>query len=136
MIACLGEDADSRICPTCPYKWIITQQISMRTHLERKQVDDVLGGDEAWANVDQTDGELCEGVIPSDPFPNDAELTDSRLPQVPRISSSVLPSITDSICRRTHDHFLVSSSARTGALSLVRALTYSKCVKCKHQWRE
>lgn len=45
-----------RICPTCPYKWVITQQISMRTHLERKQVDDVLGGDEAWANVDQTDG--------------------------------------------------------------------------------
>lgn len=48
----------ARICPTCPYKWIITQQISMRTHLSRKQVDDVLGGDEAWANVDQTDSEL------------------------------------------------------------------------------
>lgn len=51
-------EADFRICPTCPYKWIITQQISMRTHLERKQVDDVLGGEDAWKNVDQTDGEL------------------------------------------------------------------------------
>lgn len=46
-----------RVCPTCPYKWVITQQISMRTHLERKQVDDVMGGDEAWASVDQTNGE-------------------------------------------------------------------------------
>ncbi|ORY35699.1 hypothetical protein BCR39DRAFT_452432, partial [Naematelia encephala] len=30
-------------------------QITMRTHLTRKKVDDVLGGKEAWANVDQTD---------------------------------------------------------------------------------
>jgi DNA-directed RNA polymerase III subunit RPC11 len=37
---------------------VITQQISMRTHLERKQVDDVMGGEEAWASVDQTDGEF------------------------------------------------------------------------------
>lgn len=51
------QEADSRICPTCPYKWVITQQISMRTHLQRKEVDDVMGGPEAWANVDQTDGE-------------------------------------------------------------------------------
>lgn len=32
-------------------------QISMRTHLKRKEVDDVLGGKEAWANVDKTDSE-------------------------------------------------------------------------------
>lgn len=29
-----------------------------RTELERKQVDDVLGGAEAWKNVDSTDGEF------------------------------------------------------------------------------
>lgn len=28
----------------------------MRTHLARKQVDDVMGGEDAWKNVDQTDG--------------------------------------------------------------------------------
>ncbi|EIW68458.1 hypothetical protein TREMEDRAFT_24045, partial [Tremella mesenterica DSM 1558] len=45
------------ICPTCPYKYNIApgKQISMRTHLKRKQVDDVLGGKEAWANVDKID---------------------------------------------------------------------------------
>jgi hypothetical protein len=29
----------------------------MRTHLKRKQVDDVMGGKEAWANVDKTASE-------------------------------------------------------------------------------
>lgn len=57
----------SRLCPTCPYKWIITQQISMRTHLERKQIDDVLGGEDAWKNVDQTDGELITSSLADDP---------------------------------------------------------------------
>ncbi|GFZ50800.1 DNA-directed RNA polymerase III subunit RPC10 [Saitozyma sp. JCM 24511] len=42
------------VCPTCPYKWNITNQISMRTHLKRKEVDDVMGGKEAWVNVDKT----------------------------------------------------------------------------------
>ena len=28
----------------------------MRTHYPRKQVDDVMGGKEAWANVDKIDG--------------------------------------------------------------------------------
>lgn len=38
----------------------------MRTHLERKQVDDVLGGEDAWKNVDQTDGELSVGAERAD----------------------------------------------------------------------
>jgi DNA-directed RNA polymerase III subunit RPC11 len=46
-----------RVCPTCPYKWVIAQRISMRTHLKRKEVDDVLGGKDSWANVDVVDGE-------------------------------------------------------------------------------
>jgi len=28
----------------------------MRTHLKRKEVDDVLGGKDSWANVDSVDG--------------------------------------------------------------------------------
>lgn len=47
----------NRVCPTCPYKWVIAQRISMRTHLKRKEVDDVLGGKDSWANVDVVDGE-------------------------------------------------------------------------------
>ncbi|KAK1927290.1 hypothetical protein DB88DRAFT_477500 [Papiliotrema laurentii] len=50
------EDSEEKawVCPTCPYKWHIDKQISMRTHLKRKEVDDVLGGKEAWKNVDKT----------------------------------------------------------------------------------
>ncbi len=29
----------------------------MRTHLKRKEVDDVLGGKESWANVDKIEGQ-------------------------------------------------------------------------------
>ena len=32
----------------------------MRTHLKRKEVDDVLGGKDAWANVDSTE---CGSII-------------------------------------------------------------------------
>jgi hypothetical protein len=28
----------------------------MRTHLKRKEVDDVMGGKDSWKNVDQTEG--------------------------------------------------------------------------------
>lgn len=35
----------------------------MRTHLKRKEVDDVLGGKEAWANVDKTEGMSSESVV-------------------------------------------------------------------------
>ncbi len=30
-------------------------QVQKKVPLQRKMVDDVLGGDEAWTNVDQTD---------------------------------------------------------------------------------
>lgn len=33
-------------------------QISKHAKLQKKQVDDVLGGDEAWKHVQKTDGEL------------------------------------------------------------------------------
>lgn len=35
-------------------------QISKHAKLEKKPVDDVLGGEEAWKNVQKTDGELCQ----------------------------------------------------------------------------
>ena len=45
-------------CQTCPYVYTITTKLSRKIKLNRKQVDDVLGGDEAWDNVDQSDA-LC-----------------------------------------------------------------------------
>jgi DNA-directed RNA polymerase III subunit RPC11 len=44
-------------CQTCPYEFPIAKQMTTRITLRRKQVDDIMGGDEAWKNVDSTDGE-------------------------------------------------------------------------------
>jgi hypothetical protein len=38
-------------------------QVSKHAKLAKKQVDDVLGGDEAWKNVQKTDGKLA--VLPA-----------------------------------------------------------------------
>jgi DNA-directed RNA polymerase III subunit RPC11 len=43
-------------CNTCPYEFPITKQMTSRMRLKRKQVDDVLGGDEMWAHADRTQG--------------------------------------------------------------------------------
>lgn len=46
------------MCQTCPYVHDITQTYRKVVPLARKKVDDVLGGEEAWKNVDQTDA-IC-----------------------------------------------------------------------------
>lgn len=48
--------ADFRFfCRTCPYVFVLEQKFEKKMQLERKEVDDVLGGKEAWENVDQID---------------------------------------------------------------------------------
>ncbi|KAJ1980674.1 RNA polymerase III C11 subunit [Dimargaris xerosporica] len=47
-------DGNAFQCQTCPYMFPIVQRISSRTVLKTKQVDDVLGGAEAWASADKT----------------------------------------------------------------------------------
>ncbi|EMD40237.1 hypothetical protein CERSUDRAFT_46075 [Gelatoporia subvermispora B] len=41
-------------CNTCAYEFPITKQMTSRTKLKRKEVDDVLGGDEMWKHADAT----------------------------------------------------------------------------------
>ncbi|KAK0436910.1 hypothetical protein EV421DRAFT_1829996 [Armillaria borealis] len=41
-------------CNTCPYEFPITKQMTSRTRLKRKEIDDVLGGDQAWEHADAT----------------------------------------------------------------------------------
>ena len=43
-------------CQTCPYVHTIDGKISRKIKLDRKVIDDVLGGEEAWKNVDSTEG--------------------------------------------------------------------------------
>ncbi|ETS60282.1 hypothetical protein PaG_05833 [Moesziomyces aphidis] len=42
-------------CHTCPYEFPIVRQMTTRLHLKRKEVDDVMGGEESWKNVDSAD---------------------------------------------------------------------------------
>ena len=45
-------------CKTCPYVFVVQQKVAKTMHLDRKEVDDVLGGKEAWKDVDQIEA-LC-----------------------------------------------------------------------------
>lgn len=53
----VADDGFRFYCRTCPYICNITSKVSITMKLQRKQVDDILGGDAAWANVDQTDAQ-------------------------------------------------------------------------------
>jgi len=44
-------------CVTCPYMHVLKQQYCVEHEQKRKVVDDVLGGEGAWDNVDQTDAD-------------------------------------------------------------------------------
>lgn len=41
-------------CPTCPYVYNLKQVFSSKVKTKKKQLDDVLGGSDAWENVDRT----------------------------------------------------------------------------------
>ncbi|KAH9841681.1 uncharacterized protein C8Q71DRAFT_794572 [Rhodofomes roseus] len=45
-------------CNTCAYEFPITKQMTSRTKMKRKVVDDVLGGEEMWKHADST-GATC-----------------------------------------------------------------------------
>ncbi|KAI4134989.1 MAG: hypothetical protein LQ347_001048 [Umbilicaria vellea] len=52
-------------CRTCPYQFLINQRYYERKEMKRKEVEDVMGGKDAWANVDNTDAQCpregCDG---------------------------------------------------------------------------
>ncbi len=41
-------------CPICPYLYNLKGVYTSEAKIKKKQVDDVLGGDDAWENVDRT----------------------------------------------------------------------------------
>ena len=55
------ENADQfrLYCNACPYVQCITERTTVQVALKRKEVDDVLGGEEAWQNARQTSQALC-----------------------------------------------------------------------------
>ncbi|KAI4144855.1 MAG: hypothetical protein L6R39_004018 [Caloplaca ligustica] len=53
-----NEDPEGRNrleCRTCPYQFLIHGAIYDRKIMPRKDVDDVLGGKDAWVNADKTE---------------------------------------------------------------------------------
>ena len=56
-------------CNTCPYIQNVTKKVSSVQYPKMKEVDDVLGGQAAWENVDSTEGSpvvaLCVEPIQS-----------------------------------------------------------------------
>ena len=65
-------------CNTCPYEFPITKQMTSRARLERKQVDDVLGGEEMWKHADSTASKLLDSFF-------------TFLPVTPRSSDGSIP---------------------------------------------
>lgn len=60
------SDGDSCFsCRSCAYIFPLEPgtAYASRVELKRKVVDDVLGGEDAWKNVDSTDGKRQEGNI-------------------------------------------------------------------------
>ncbi|KAI4523488.1 hypothetical protein EV122DRAFT_219393 [Schizophyllum commune] len=41
-------------CNTCPYEFPIAKQMTTRTRMKRKEIDDVFGGDEQWKHAQST----------------------------------------------------------------------------------
>jgi transcription elongation factor Elf1 len=51
------NDSSAFTCKSCVYTFPIKDKsYSARVELTRKKVDDVLGGEDAWKNVDSTEG--------------------------------------------------------------------------------
>jgi len=50
-------------CKACDYAYDVTHGVKQKVAHRRKRVDDVLGGDDAWKNVDRTrvDCPKCDG---------------------------------------------------------------------------
>jgi len=51
-----GSKSFQFFCKTCDYTFPVMKKVENHIKLQPKQVDDVLGGKDAWNNVDQTDG--------------------------------------------------------------------------------
>ena len=51
-------------CNTCPYIQNVTKKVSSVQYPKMKEVDDVLGGQAAWENVDSTEGSPVVALCP------------------------------------------------------------------------
>lgn len=104
-------------CQTCPYLFQINDKVEKKVPLQRKQVDDVLGGDEAWENVDQTEGTLTHWE--SCQLLRELTLGTALVARCPH-------------CEHTKAYFMQIQIRSADEPST----TFYKCVACKKQWND
>ena len=92
--------------------------------LKEKEVDDVLGGAEAWENVDQTDGEL-DGVF----------ACGCLLPCVGNTHACMHVTITTARCPKCSNTraYFFQLQIRSADEPMT---TFYKCVKCAANWND
>ena len=47
-------------CHTCPYQYILRKGMYESIKVKQKEVEDVLGDENSWDNVDSTEGEALQ----------------------------------------------------------------------------
>lgn len=106
-------------CRTCAYSFPVPEGVAYasRVELKRKTVDDVLGGEDAWKNVDSTDGKF--------------------LLEVKNLAKHFLltsPLATCPKCENGRAYFMQIQIRSADEPSSI----FYKCCKmeCGHQWRE
>ena len=122
-------------CRTCPYVFQLKSKVTSEATLERKVVDDVLGGPDAWKNADQTEGARAlpatsTSCLPPPPCTSQAPSAclgpalGSQLRQV-RQRPRVLPAAADPPQGRS-DHLLLQ--VRRLRPTVARGLTARRCL--------
>ena len=86
---CNGPEGFRFFCNSCPYVHAIKKPIAQRTYLKRKEVDDVLGGADAWKNVDQTEG-ASRGVDGMEREGRRQQWADATTPHLRRIFAKLV----------------------------------------------
>lgn len=111
-------------CQTCPYLFQINEKVEKKVPLQRKQVDDVLGGDEAWENVDQTESASLFLVRHSSLLP----ITLAHL----LVCAMLVITARCPHCEHTKAYFMQIQIRSADEPST----TFYKCVQCKKQWND
>jgi DNA-directed RNA polymerase subunit M/transcription elongation factor TFIIS len=102
-------------------------QIHKKAPLVRKQVDDVLGGEDAWTNVSKTDGT----DVPHPVISHTARAPVRSLAPHARLPHAVC-AVACSKCRH-HQAFFMEVQIRSADEP---ATLFYKCTSCSHRWRE
>lgn len=135
-----GQSSFRFCCQTCPYVSNITKKISKTMKLKRKEVDDVLGGDEAWAAANKTTSNCpyCDnrevrymnvhnaGLSTLSGFEVSASTRELKL--LVCLSHGLAPCVC--VCPLSQAYF-VQMQIRSADEPMT---TFYKCTRCKNRW--